>query len=308
MLKNSLVFLKTGSFRKRCFSKCVRLMDKVNIAKMFRSIRWAFNWREWNPSEKDFAYAISCVQLEEKERLDRFVFRKDVRASLVGRLMMRKFVSEYGDIPYTSVVFARNENNRPILKHVSSGVSFNVSHQGDYTVLAGETRDVQLGVDVMKLEYTGGKRLSEFFRIMNRNFSSSEWNEIKESSVESEQIGMFCRHWALKESYVKAIGKGITIDLREIDFKTNSRLVANTVTTNTVLYINGLRQDWLFEESLLDSQHCIAVALQENKETTQSQNNMFEIMGSDKLFANAVPLFSLDFKYTEKYFKKEEHP
>ncbi|XP_076231526.1 L-aminoadipate-semialdehyde dehydrogenase-phosphopantetheinyl transferase [Calliopsis andreniformis] len=283
-------------------------MDKVNIEKMFQSIRWAFNWREWTPSEKDFAYAISCVQLEEKERLGRFVFRKDIRASLVGRLMMRKFVNEYGHIPYNMIVFARDKNNKPTVKDVSLGISFNVSHQGDYTVLAGETRDIKLGVDIMKLEYTGGKSLSEFFRIMNRNFSSSEWDEIKKSPINSEQISMFCRHWALKESYVKAIGTGITIDLKSINFKTKSKLLTNSIITDTILYINGSIQDWLFEESLLDSQHCVAVALPKTKVAVQSQNNIFEIINSEKLFANTIPLFPLDSKYAENYFKKEEHP
>ncbi|KZC15060.1 L-aminoadipate-semialdehyde dehydrogenase-phosphopantetheinyl transferase [Dufourea novaeangliae] len=223
--------------------------------------------------------------------------------------MMRKFVNAYGSVPYNEIVFARDKCNKPILRDVSLGLSFNVSHQGDYTVLVGETRKMTLGVDVMKLEYTGGKELQEFFRIMNRNFTSSEWNEINDSSVnEFEQIRMFCRHWALKESYVKATGTGITVDLRSIDFKTNSELKQNSVTTDTILNINGIKQDWLFQETLLDSQHCVAVALQENGKAPQMQNNLFEMISSDKLFANTVPLFSEDSEYTEKYFKKEEHP
>ncbi|PBC26119.1 L-aminoadipate-semialdehyde dehydrogenase-phosphopantetheinyl transferase [Apis cerana] len=275
---------------------------------MFQSIRWAFNWKEWNPSEKDFTYAISCIQLEEKERLGKFVFRKDVRASLVGRLMMRKFVNEYGHIPYSNIIFVRDANNKPILKNISSSLSFNVSHQGDYTVLAGETKNVKLGIDIMKFEYTGGKQLSEFFRIMNRNFSSSEWKEIKNLSLdESEQINMFCRHWALKESYVKALGIGIVSDLRTFSFETNSRLFENSVTIDTVLYINGIKQDWLFEETLLNSHHCVAIALQENGKVLKSQKKTFDIISNDKLLVNTVPLFPQDFEYTQKYFEKKEN-
>ncbi|XP_078033896.1 L-aminoadipate-semialdehyde dehydrogenase-phosphopantetheinyl transferase [Augochlora pura] len=276
---------------------------------MFQSIRWAFKWMEWNPSEKEFAYAISCIQLEEKERLGRFVFRKDIKASLAGRLLMRKFINEYGNIPYNEIVFIRDEHNRPILSGTSSNLNFNVSHQGDYTVLAGETRNVKLGVDVMKLDYSGGRQLSEFFRIMNTNFTSSEWSEIKHSSMnDSEQIEMFCRHWALKESYVKAIGIGITIDLGTLDFKTNSKLKYKYITTDTTLNINGVKQEWLFEETLLDPKHCVAVTLQENRKAPCSQNTFFEIINVDKLLKNTIPLFPEDVKYMEKYFEKEEHP
>lgn len=281
----------------------------LTLRNMGQSIRWAFNWKEWNPSKTDFAYAISCVQLEEKERLARYVFRKDIRASLIGRLMMRKFVHEYAHVPYNDIILTRDANSKPILGNGFSNFNFNVSHQGDYTVMAAETRNVTLGVDVMKLEYTGGKPLGEFFRIMNRNFSASEWEEIKHFAPdESEQIGMFCRHWALKESYVKALGVGITINLRSTDFRTNSKLAENSVTTDTVLYINGVKQDWLFEETLLNSQHCVAVALQENEKAPNSQCNTFEIIDSNKLFAGSVPLHPLDSHYTEKYFEKEEYP
>ncbi|CAL1679794.1 unnamed protein product [Lasius platythorax] len=277
---------------------------------MSSAIRWAFNWKEWNPSEREFEYAISCVQNDEKTRLGRFVFRKDVRASLVGKLLMRKFVNEYTDLPYDKIVFIKDEHNKPVLKG-NSTVSFNVSHQGSYTVLAGEIRDVRLGVDVMALEYTGGKSLSEFFRIMNSNFSLAEWKEIRGSASEkseTEQISMFCRHWALKESYVKALGVGIVVDLRSIDFRTNSELSQDSVTIDTALYIDGIKQNWLFEETLLDSQHCVAVALQENDNSLRLHNNTFETMNYNKLIAHAVPLFPLDPQYTAQYFAKSEQP
>lgn len=279
------------------------------LRNMSQSVRWAFNWKEWNPNENEFAHAISCIQSEEKERLGSFVFRKDVRASLAGRLLMRKFVNEYGRVPYNGVTLGRDANNKPVATNVSTNLCFNVSHQGDYTVLAGETRNVNLGVDLMKLEYTGGKSLSEFFRLMNRIFSPSEWDEIRDTCLdESGQIAMFCRHWALKESYVKALGVGITVDLGAIDFKTNTKLSEDSVATDTVLYLNGVKQNWLFEETLLNSEHCVAVALEGSNEAQNSRDNTFKMISSADLLANSVPLFPQDPEYVEQYFKKEEHP
>lgn len=282
----------------------------ANILKMSSVIRWAFNWKEWNPSRREFEHAISCAQSEEKTRLGKFVYRKDVRASLAGRLLMRKFVNEHAGLPYDGITFIRDEHGRPSLKDNAVNVSFNVSHQGSYTVLAGEVRDVKLGVDVMELEYRGGKSVSEFFRIMNRNFSAAEWQEIKGSvpgKSETEQISMFCRHWALKESYVKALGVGIVVDLRSIDFRTSSELSEDSVTTDTILYVDGIKQNWLFEESLLDSQHCVAIALQ-GDEKSLSRNTMFEIMDYNRLMAHSVPLFPTDSQYAAEYFAKSEKP
>lgn len=286
------------------------VMFSINISRMSSAIRWAFNWKEWNPSQREFEHAISCIQSEEKTRLGKYIFRKDVRASLAGRLLMRKFVNEYAGLPYDKIIFLRDERGRPILRDNSAIVSFNVSHQGSYTVLAGEVKNIKLGIDVMALEYNGGKSIAEFFRIMNRNFSAAEWKEIRGSAIENserEQISMFCRHWALKESYVKALGVGIVVDLRSMDFRTNSELSDNTVTTDTVLYIDGIKQNWLFEETLLDSRHCVAVALQENSSRSRNHNT-FEIINYATLMAHAVPLFPIDSQYVTQYFIKSEKP
>ncbi|XP_024937574.1 L-aminoadipate-semialdehyde dehydrogenase-phosphopantetheinyl transferase [Cephus cinctus] len=283
----------------------------LNMAKMAPSgVRWAFNWADWNPTVEEFSYAISCIQLDEKERLGRFVFRKDSRASLIGRLLMRKFVNEYVKVPYDKIMFTRDEGGRPILEVTPGNVAFNVSHHGRYTVLAGETKKITLGVDVMKEEYTGGKELKEFFRIMNRNFSTSEWEEIRGpvGTPQSEQIAMFCRHWALKESYVKALGVGIVVNLQKLNFKTKANLHEHELITNTELYIDGLKQNWLFEESLLDSDHCVAVALQENGSRPESQNVKFRKIDFAELMSNAVPLFPEDPSYSSRYFAKSEKP
>ncbi|XP_046740379.1 L-aminoadipate-semialdehyde dehydrogenase-phosphopantetheinyl transferase [Diprion similis] len=281
------------------------------MIKMARSsVRWAFNWLQWDPSETEFLKAISCIQTEEKERIGRFVFKKDARASLAGRLLMRKFVNEYGNIPYNDVLFSRDKSGRPFVNGDIKNLNFNVSHQGSYTVFAGEVRNLLLGVDVMKLEYTGGKKLAEFFRIMNRNFSPLEWDSIRAGNSKSEidQVSMFCRHWSLKESYVKAIGVGIAMDLSRISFKINSPLVAGPLVTDTELYLDGMKQNWLFEESLLDSDHCVSVALQENKSAPESLGLKFETMNFKNLMENSVSLHSLDLEYCKRYFSKPEQP
>lgn len=286
-------------------------MLTVNTFRMSSAIRWAFNWKEWNPSEREFQYAVACVQSDEKTRLGKFVYRKDVRASLAGRLLMRKFVNEYADLPYDKIIFVRDEHNRPVLKDHSTVVSFNVSHHGSYTVLAGEIRNVKLGVDIMSLEYIRGKSVSEFLNTMKRNFSPAEWEEIEGSVAEKpemERISMFYRHWALKESYLKALGIGVLIDLKSLDFRTRSELSKDSVTTDTVLYIDGIKQDWLFEETLLDSQHCVAVALQENESSRSQSHNTFEMIDCDKLVERAIPLFPIDTVYTAQYFAKSEKP
>lgn len=157
------------------------------------SIRWAFQFSKWNPTFSEMLLASSCIQVEEKNRLSRFVFKKDVISSLIGLLMMRKFVCEASGKPYNEIKFVRDERGKPCLADDTVKLKFNVSHHGDFVVCVGELGDLSLGVDIMKIEYTGGKTLSEFFRIMDRQFSPQEWIAIKSVNNERKQIAMFCR-------------------------------------------------------------------------------------------------------------------
>lgn len=270
------------------------------------SARWCFNLSKWSPSYQELLLATACIQPEEKTRLAKFVFTKDFKSSLIGRLMMRKFVADNCGLDYASVRFGRDDRGRPFLIQPSEGVkiSFNVSHQGDYAVFAGELGDFQLGVDVMKLEYTGGKSLQEFFRIMNRNFSTLEWRQIYNSLNPKEQLNIFCRLWSLKESYTKAIGLGITVKLSDISFKLGTPLSVNSYVQDTELYVKGQHfTNWCFSETLLDDNHCVAVATDKIAPVVK-----FAELDFTSLTLNAQPLLPQDENYCLDYFKKPQKP
>lgn len=66
---------------------------------------------------------------------------------------------------------------------------------------------------------------------------------------------------------MKAVGTGIVQNLQTISFscKTSS-LKQSEVVTDTKLYKDDIYQNnWKFEESLLDENHCVAVAVQVNE-------------------------------------------
>ncbi|XP_025829726.1 L-aminoadipate-semialdehyde dehydrogenase-phosphopantetheinyl transferase [Agrilus planipennis] len=233
-----------------------------------KSVRWTFNISKWQPTVQDIKLATSCIQPEEKARLAKFVFKNDFKASLIGRLMMRKFVHDVTKVPYNSIKFSRDNKGKPVVISPETVLALNVSHQGDFAVLAGEAGLSMIGADIMKVEYTGGKSLSEFFRIMSRQFSVSEWITIKSCKSEDEQLGSFYRHWCLKESYVKAIGVGITISLQDLSFKIKTPCLSEkNVITDTELYVKNEKQNWIFEESLINNKHIVAVALNANEWT-----------------------------------------
>ncbi|GAB6032150.1 hypothetical protein CHUAL_010803 [Chamberlinius hualienensis] len=165
------------------------------------SIRWAVNFFSWKPTRAEWIRAVRCIQAEEKERISRFVFTKDAKASLIGRLLMRKLFVEHLNISNEVLKLGRNDKEKPFVineinNDLAPALSFNVSHQGHYTVLAAEF-DRPVGVDVMKVEYNGGKSVPEFFRTMDRQFTEDEWKRISAGVDDTEKLANFYRNWVI---------------------------------------------------------------------------------------------------------------
>lgn len=289
-------------------------------------IRWAFNLSNWRPTLPELLTATSCIQQEEKLRLSAFMFRDDFDASIIGRLLMRKFVHDATKQPYEKIIFHRDERGKPYLPmHHSDtnqiSLTFNVSHQGNYTIIAGSIVDKPLtnaniipriGADIMKIEYTGGKSLEEFFRIMTRNFSATEWNYINKQSTEQLQLQAFMRHWCLKESFVKMLGSGITVPLDKISFTIyNDYLMPanpmNVITNSTVTQsFDELTNssNLQFEESQLDDDHCVAVLLCDHNNDINYKGYPFEIISFEELTKGCKPLLHADIDYCKSIIEK----
>ena len=82
-------------------------------------------------------------------------------------------------------------------------IHFNVSHSGKYCVAAFSTSPV--GIDVQEICTPFMDIADSFFNLEERNYLHS--------IDESVQPGAFYELWTLKESYVKAVGKGMQIPL-----------------------------------------------------------------------------------------------
>ncbi|XP_026048650.1 L-aminoadipate-semialdehyde dehydrogenase-phosphopantetheinyl transferase isoform X2 [Maylandia zebra] len=220
------------------------------------SVRWAFRCGSWTPGRSDWLFAARCIQREEKDRIGQFVFAKDAKSAMAGRLLLRRLVCEKMGIPWSEIRLERSPRGKPYLAtpgKVSSesdlAWSFNLSHQGDYAVLAAE-QGRQVGVDIMKTAMPGCSSVLEFFRIMTRQFTAHEWSAIQSAGSEHQQLAAFYRHWALKESFIKAIGTGLGFNLQRVEFHLPSEpLTQDRVLHQTKMHLDEEEEeDWVFEK------------------------------------------------------------
>lgn len=152
---------------------------------------------------------VLCV--EERAKAARFLRAADRNASVVARGALRILLAAYsGDAP-ERIRFGCSENGKPFHAPPAAGrndpgaaVAFNVSHSGDWVVLAfGRNR--QVGVDVEKI-----RRDLDVLKISGRYFTVEETALIEAAD---DPYRAFFHHWARKEAYVKAVGSGLFREL-----------------------------------------------------------------------------------------------
>lgn len=280
-------------------------------------LRWCFRCGSWTPTEKEWTKAAGVLIPEEKERIGRFVYQKDAKSCLSGRLLIKKAAWEICNIPYQKQQMKRTDAGKP---YVLNGASlspiraFNVSHSGDFAVLAGDFGHTKgnIGVDVMRVEWPSRTTVSEYFHTMRRQFTQSEWQVIQRPKDEWQKMHAFYRFWCLKESYVKAIGVGLGMDLQRLEFHPEGQNAPNmeNVLCTTRLFLDGIpQQDWMFEESYIDRHHCVAVAVHLNSQIPhEAERNRFVELTTEELLKDVPEVGSPDLDYWYQYAAKEERP
>ncbi len=124
------------------------------------------------------------------------------KESQLGRFILHKALAENGVGEYT---VEYKGNDKPLLKS-EKGLYFNISHSGDYVVVA--LSEDEVGCDIQEIRPYNPK-------VAGRNYCERE-TKLIEGSEDKDDI--FIRFWALKESILKYTGKGLSGGLSSYDF------------------------------------------------------------------------------------------
>ncbi len=145
----------------------------------------------------------SRLTISQQQRNDRFVHFEDKQRNLFGLLLLRMHGRQYRDMQLAWSELQFDEHNRPFLP--DTAVDFNISHSGAYVVSAFSAIH-RLGIDV---EFKKSVTLEDFQYTMN----DSQWAEIMAAT---DPFDKFFEYWTIKESVIKADGRGLSIPLTDI--------------------------------------------------------------------------------------------
>jgi len=122
---------------------------------------------------------------------------------------------------------------------VSEQAVFNLSHSGKYVLCSLDSAEVPAAKVGCDIEKPG--RDQE--RIAERFFTSAECRYIREAAGAVERKERFYRLWVLKESYVKAVRRGLGLGLHNFQF-------AFTAENTPYISVNrtGIAEQYFFKE------------------------------------------------------------
>lgn len=144
------------------------------------------------------------VGLNTRLQISKFRRHEDRVRKLYGELMIRKIIKEYLGVENFEIQLNRNKYGKPFLEDYSN-FNYNISHSGDWVVCA--TSDKAIGIDV---EQSTDINLE----IVNRFFSKEEVQYLSSRDI-TQQKEEFFEFWTLKESYIKQIGMGFSINFKD---------------------------------------------------------------------------------------------
>lgn len=178
-----------------------------------------------NQESQNFRVLGSLLAPDELARADNYYFEKDRKCFIARRGLLRVVLSTYLGIEPARLQFSYGPCGKPGLKTVSYGEihQFNLSHSNGLAMYAVSKRH-RVGIDVESIH-----TIPEANQIAEQFFSPLEKDFIRSLPAE-KRLEAFFNFWTCKEAYLKGIGDGLSIPLKQVEVSFNQGEEARLLT------------------------------------------------------------------------------
>ena len=190
------------------------------------------------------------LDAEELVKAGRFKFERDRRSYICAHALSRCLLSTYGDAIPQAWRFRANSLGKPEIEEprLEPSVRFSLSHTNGLVACAA-TRERDLGLDVECIE-----RDVAVSELAERYFAREEADILRVLDPDARNKAFFCL-WTLKEAYIKAVGRGLSMPLDSFAI----RLEPLAITFCNPK--DGNAADWDFRLLRPQTRHSVAVAV-----------------------------------------------
>lgn len=175
-----------------------------------------------------FDTAYAAISESRRIKSDKYRFEKERHLSIGAEILLR-YAIEYLSFEMPDFEFVYGKYGKPYFKN--SKINFSISHSDEYVACALAGCDV--GCDIEKVKDIN-------LGIAKRFFTESEYLDIISKPSNDLMNDCFFRYWTLKESFIKATGRGMNIPLGSFSLDINSNRISVTQSVDN--------KDYNFEE------------------------------------------------------------
>ncbi len=152
-----------------------------------------------------------CAELpgDEQERTRRYKYDADRLRFAKCRCLLRRIIADWKGIQPLQVTFRLGKNGKPFLCH-SGGLQFNISHTHGSAIFAF-CHEFEIGIDI---EHT--ERDADFDGVALKVFTPMEQNRLLQLNGREKRREFF-RLWTAKEAFMKATGRGFSLNPSSIE-------------------------------------------------------------------------------------------
>lgn len=177
-----------------------------------KALIWHLDCRNIDPIW--WSKLVELLSLDERIRADKFYFEHDRKSYIAAHALTRAMLALVIKCRPESIEFVTDDFGKPEL--ITSTKTFpklriNLSHTR-HAVMVGLTMEHDIGVDI---EWLG--RNDRCLELANTVLTPEERLVIK-NTKDHQKKQYFLKLWTLKEAYIKAIGKGLSLPLTDFYF------------------------------------------------------------------------------------------
>ena len=166
-------------------------------------------WADSVDRPTDLAEGLETLSDDERARAGRFHFAQDRLHFVARRAFVRSILAGYVGVAPAGITMRTSRHGRPELDP-PCGIFFNASHSEGLAIVA-VARDRLVGVDIERV-----RPIADALEVAERFFSRNEVDLLR-STPEESRAEAFLTIWTRKESYVKAVGVGLSIPFDAFD-------------------------------------------------------------------------------------------
>lgn len=216
----------------------------------------------------------AILNTEEKQRYQRFHFAKDRHRHLVTRALIRTTLSHYAPhIQPNAWQFDLNDFGKPSIANIiTPQLQFNISHSHNFIAVA-ITLAQTIGMDVEKIR--DRKHID--------GLAEHCFTETEQAYIFAEKgkhvLKRFFQLWTLKESYIKARGKGLAIPLQELSFELPVKNDTPPLKEISIILSDKHQGDsskWQFQTFQPSPKYQLAITAPKNSHATPMNIKMIE--------------------------------